>query len=276
MLRATHAGVFLLVEGYDDARVYRRLIDGDRCQIVPSLNKDMALKTLATLQESSSDDVVAIVDKDFDELNGQLPKLPNLFFTDTHDLETMLLQSPALEKLMNEFATTEKLQLWGAKLRDLLLESGSSIGYLLWVSLQNNLNLDFKGIDFGKFVDGLIVDEMKLIQEVKNKSQQPGLNNKDLQQKMKAQKQESHDLWQVCRGHDLMDILSIALRKTLGTNQPNQVTLQILERSLRLAYEAVYFQTTQLYAALKDWELQNQPYQILYCQSSSARTLPNQ
>jgi Protein of unknown function (DUF4435) len=261
--RETYQGSLLIVEGASDAKFYGQIIDKACCQLLPpAQNRDKAIKVLEILQEAPG--VIAIVDKDFDELNGTLPDMPNLFFTDTHDLETMLLKSPALEKLLGEFGSEDKLAKFERNVRAVLLAAGSAIGYLLWVSLQDNLNLKFEGIDFPKFIDAatLTIDETKLIEEVKRKSQKPGLKTPELQQRLNCQKVPTHDQWQVCRGHDLINILAVGFRKVLGSNQPNEVTVEILERVLRVGYEQVYFQTTQLYVAIDKWQIDHPTYRI--------------
>jgi Protein of unknown function (DUF4435) len=264
--RTTHQGSFLIVEGASDAKFYGQLIDKACCQLLPpAQNRDKAIAALKILQQSSIEGVVAIVDKDFDELNGTLPDLPNLFFTDTHDLETMLLKSPALEKLLGEFASEEKLEKFGRDVREVILAAGCTIGYLLWVSLQDGLHLTFEGIDFPKFIDEqtLTIDEARLIEEVKKKSQKAGLKTPELQQRLHRQKAPTHDRWQVCRGHDLINILVMGFRKALGSKQSNKVTVEILERDLRLAYEQRYFQTTQLHGTIGQWERHHPAYRIL-------------
>jgi hypothetical protein len=261
--RETHKGSFLLVEGASDTKFYGQLIDRDCCQLLPpAQNRDKAIKVLEILQ--AAPDVVAIVDKDFDELNGTLPAVPNLFFTDTHDLETMLLQSPALEKLLVEFGSEKKLAEFDGDVRAVLLAAGCTIGYLLWVSLQDGLHLKFEGIDFPKFIDAatLTIDETKLIEEVKKKSQRLELKTPELQQRLTHQKAPTHDQWQVCRGHDLIHILAIGFRKMLGSKQPNEVTVEILERDLRLAYERTYFRKTQLYVAIGNWQIDHPTYRV--------------
>jgi hypothetical protein len=263
--RSLHKGVFLIVEGDSDSRFYRQLIDTEKCQLVIARNRDMAISVLKILQQDPSEDVVAIVDKDFDELNGILPDRPNLFFTDTHDLEMMLLKSPALEKLLGELGSKEKLAKFGYDVRSVLLETGCSIGYLLWISIQNGLNLKFEGIDFRKFIDRemLTIDELELIEEVKRKSQKLNLKTSELHQRLTEKKDPSHDFWQVCRGHDLIEILSFGLRHAIGTNDAKDVTIEILERNLRMCYEQAYFQTTQLHSSLDRWETDNPTYKIL-------------
>ncbi len=265
MRRTTHKGVFLIVEGSSDAKFYGQIIDKEQCQILPPAEgRDIAIEALRILQQDSASDVVAIVDKDFDELNGLLPDIPNLFFTDTHDLETMLLRSPALEKLIVEFGSEEKLEKFSKDVREALLVAGCTIGYLRWISLKDSLHLKFEGISFSDFIDkDLKINELLLIKEVKNKSLRPNLDVNDLQQRLKQQKDASHDRWQLCCGHDFMSILSIGLRKAIGSQNPNVVTVEILERSLRLAYEQVYFHATELYVTIGNWEKDHPPYRIL-------------
>ncbi|MBC1257191.1 hypothetical protein GNE54_17345, partial [Trichormus variabilis V5] len=137
--------------------------------------------------------------------------------------------------------------------------------YLLFISLSNELNLTFDGITFSKFIDEqtLLIDELKLIKEVKNKSQAFSLKDEDLQQKLLNQKSNNYDPWQVCCGHDLVEILSLSLRKVLGSNKPSDIEPKSLERILRLAYEDVYFRETQIYSDIRVWENKNQPFQIL-------------
>jgi hypothetical protein len=127
------------------------------------------------------------------------------------------------------------------------------------------LNLKFEGIDFPKFIDEITleINEAKLLQEVKNKSQKPNLDLNDLQKRLKQRKDPNYDRWQICRGHDFMSILSVGFRRAIGSQNSQAITVDILERSLRLAYEQAYFQGTQLYAAMVIWEKSHPPYRVL-------------
>ena len=110
MTRPQFSGTFLIVEGQTaDFRVYRRLIDPKQTKITPAHNKDNGLAALKILEDADVDGVVAIVDADFWRLEGLEPTSPNLFITDRHDLETMLLESPSLEKLLDEFSSEQKI-----------------------------------------------------------------------------------------------------------------------------------------------------------------------
>ena len=174
----------------------------------------------------------------------------------------MLIDSPALDKVMAEYASEEKIAKLQLDVRISLVEAGRSIGYLRWISQCDELNLTFTDLKFSKFIDdkNLQINELALIQEVKNKSQAFSLKSETLQQRIVEEKNKGFNHWQICCGHDLVEILALGLRKAIGTMS---VDSDNLERSLRLAYEEVYFRQTQLWANIRQWESNNQSYQVL-------------
>jgi Protein of unknown function (DUF4435) len=270
LLRSQFVGAVLIVEGETDARVYKRYVIENLCHIEVAHNKDAATRGLAILEQEPFGGVLVIVDADFQRLEGQVSSSPNLFLTDTHDLETMMLCSPALDKILTEFGSEEKITTLitqiGKSLREILLAAGLSIGYLRWLSLQQNLALKFEELEFGKFVnDSLLTDVQKLIQTVKNKSQQHSLNVPSVQKEVVALQDETHDPWQVCCGHDLLEILSLGLRKGLrrGVLNATEIKTTVIERDLRLAYESAFFQASELCTALQQWEAANPPFRFL-------------
>lgn len=268
--RSTYQGTFLLVEGNSDKIFYERFVDKSTCELVSTSGKPSskfrAISILKILEEKSSfKGVLAIVDADFDRLSIPVDQNSNLLYTDAHDLEAMLINSPAFDKVVAEFGSKEKILQFNQDIRTAILESSVSLGYLLWISQCDELNLTFEGIRFSKFIDEktLNIDELKLIQEVKNKSQAFSFKDGDLQQRLIEQKSDEHDPWQVCCGHGLVEILSLGLRKAIGSNKATDVDPINLERNLRLAYEEIYFQDTQLYSLIRTWESNNQPFRVL-------------
>jgi hypothetical protein len=273
--RSTYSGTFLLVEGSSDKTFYERFVDKLGCELVitagkPS-SKQRAIAILEILEKSNFRGVLAIVDADFDRLQNTSVTSPNLLRTDTHDLETMLIKSPAFDKVIVMFGSEEKIIKFGRDLRTVLLESGTTVGYLRWVSQSDGLNLKFEGIEFKNFINNqtIQISEIELIKEVKNKSKAYSLDNEDLQKRLTNKKNSSHNPWQVCCGHDLVEILSIALRKAIGSNpaidvKPNSDdSKNTLENFLLLAYEENYFHQTQLYLEIRKWETNNQPFHVL-------------
>ncbi len=269
LLRSTFDGTFLLVEGSSDKTFYERFVDKSACQLVttsgkPS-SKQRAIEILEILENSSFQGVLAIVDADFDRVQAMQYNNPNLLRTDTHDLEMMLIKSPALEKVLAELGSEDKITKFSQDIREFLLSVAVFIGYLRWISLSDGLDLTFEGITFSKFINEqtLQIDEIKMIQEVKNKSQAFSLTDTDLQQKITIYRNNNYNSWEVCCGHDLVEILSLSLRKVIGSNKAADVESNRLKISLRLAYEEVYFHKTQLYSDILTWESNNQPFKVL-------------
>ena len=269
MTRTQFSGTFLIVEGQTaDLRVYKRLIDSEQAQATPAHNKNNALAALKILEDAHFDGVVVIVDADFWRLEGVEPTSPNLFITDTHDLETMLLESPSLEKLLDEFGSEQKIANFIANskmnLRQALLTAARPIGYLRWASQRNDLSLTFEGIVFSRFIDRntLHIDTGELIREVKNKSRRHDLSDSNLQDKINELTDSKHNSWDICCGHDLVSILSFGLYRVLGSNQRREVEPEVLEKFLRAGYESTYFLSTQLYQSLRGWEVSNLPFRI--------------
>ncbi|KYC38590.1 hypothetical protein WA1_36005 [Scytonema hofmannii PCC 7110] len=255
--------------GGSDKTFYERFVDKVVCQLVSVSGKPSSklrvIAVLGILEKSTFQGILAIIDADFERLETLTYSSPNLLRTDTHDLETMLINSQALNKVVAEFGSEEKIAQFSRDVRLALLETGMSVGYLRWLSQRNGMNLTFEGIRFSKFIDEqtLQIDELKLIREVKNKSQAFSLKDEDLQQQLMSQKNNSYDPWQICCGHDLVQLLSLGLRKAIGSNKVADVEPNSLERNLRLAYEEVYFWKTHLYVHIRTWESKNQPFRVL-------------
>lgn len=264
---------FLLVEGETDRAfyAYASFIDANKCQVTSASNKSMVIQVITILETDGFPGVLAIVDADFDILDNNVPASANILFTDTHDLETMLLQSPALEKVLGAFGSEEKIlqitQKTGKDIRTLLLECGRPIGYLRWFSLRENFALTFEDLNFSRFIarDALSINQRTLIQTVKNKSQRLNIPEADLRTGIQNLQNATHDGWHVCCGHDLVCILSRGLHGAIsrGKNDTGDANPDILEICLKLAFESSYFYKTQLYASIQQWEKANVPYVIL-------------
>jgi hypothetical protein len=290
-------GSILIAEGDTDARLWKNFIDATECYVENAYNKEQAVEVLKIFEREDFPGVLAIVDADFSVLEGNEPRIPNLFFTDTHDVETMMLKSPALEKLLREHGSEEKINNFGGSaaqvmclvylfsiliqkglhrmaslvmqdhfgkyVRGTLLESGKPIGYLRFYSLKHDLSFRFENLSFPKFInkENLEIDMTKLIKTVLENSQKHD-NPEEIEKNLNNLISEMHDPWYVCCGHDLIEILSQGLRKLFGSCKSKDVEPTTLEKDLRLAYESSYFVLTQLYRDIREWERVNQPFQV--------------
>jgi len=264
LLRSAHEGVFLIVEGHSDKLIYERLVNKQEVRVTIASGKNNAIKALSILEKENFRRVVAVIDADFSRIEQQIPDSNNLFLTDEHDLEMMLIKSAAFDKLLKERGSEEKIAAFSKDIRETLLKLGQEIGKLRLLSLRNELNLKFEGLKFGKFIDKekLSINIDELIRSIKNHSQKLSLDEQQIKQDLSVISDENHDPWQLCCGHDFISILAIALCKVLGTWNANDVKKEDWERELRLAYELSYFYQTQIYQLMVNWQSNNHPYQI--------------
>lgn len=266
---------FLLIEGSTDERVCQHFIAKDRCQIIVAHNKENVINALTILEKDNFLGVLAIVDADFMVLEEKLPSSQNLLLTDMHDLELMMINSPALEKVIVELGSMDKIskfeETYKKDIRSLLIECAMPIGYLRWVSLRENLSLKFEGLNFPKLMNKelLTINTIELIRMVQSHtsdnrgSYKPLLKDDELHSKVQHLSSYSHDPWHVCCDHDVVNILSVGLRKAIGSNSSKGVEPDQIEMCLRLAYEWSDFCQTQLYAAIQNWEKANESFAVL-------------
>lgn len=270
MMRPVFDGSVIVVEGDSDARVYVRFVDEKQCKIIPAFGKANVLNAIALLKRSNSPGVLAIVDSDFWKLEGIEPPEDNVFTTDTHDLETMIVSSRAFDAIMIEFGSERKIARMGGSIREMILGCAVPVGFIRWISSSNqeNLSLRFKDISFAAVVEyrGSVMKTNidALINELKRNSVNGPVNVRDIKLRLKRlMSNASYDPWHVSRGHDLVHILTIGLREVFGNRHAKDITYEQVDRILRLSYGFTDFASTRLSASLTAWEKNNPGYPIL-------------
>lgn len=274
MRRSTWTGSFLILEGATDARFYGRFVC--RESTVVANGRENAIEALRILVGEAFDGVAAVVDRDFWVLGeGSPPDIAGLLCTDGRDLEIMALRSPALPRLLEEFGSASKIEdlhRSGTTPVARLLGAASEIGYLRWLCERDKrtpspdlegalahdgpLRLKFQELTFGKFLDRatLKIDRKKLLKVVADHSRQPlhmARVEAALEELRALAREKSYELWDLCSGHDIAELLKIGLCGCFGTN--NQAELKRLESIILLAYHDDHFACTELFAAMKAW-----------------------
>ena len=265
MLKGSKKGTsFLVVEGCTDSLGYYWMVNDQKCMPIPAHSKGNVVDTIDYLEKKNTDGILGIVDADFWNIDGVKLPSKNIVLTDTHDIETLIISSPALDKVLIHYGDRDKLPS-SDDVINALLEAGKPLGYLRWISSKRKMYLNFKGLDFGRFIDEktLNVDCDKLIIEVIGNTKNCKYKHEDLKKILEYALQNStHSPWQICCGHDLIEIFSIALIELFGSfgSPANKFSVT---KWLSLAYEHAYFSETALYSAILNWESHNSPYQIL-------------
>lgn len=260
--------VFLIVEGDDDAKLFQKFVDELRCRIQPAYGRPNVEEVLAILEADDVRGVLAIVDADFDILEGRAPASPNLLRTDSHDVETMMLASPALDHVLREHGEAESIETFetgaSTSVREHVLTIAEAFGYLRWHAHREQLAWRFEAFPFERVLHRKTWHLLpsQILGELQGHSGTGVLDSETVTQALDALRARVPAIWQLCNGHDMVAILAIGLQRVLGNRNAAEVKPEVLEKDLRLAYEAAYFAETSLCRALRDWHQVHAPILI--------------
>ena len=267
--RDAYSGTVLLVEGDTDVKVFRRFAANSDNMILPTWGKQNAIDAVRILESFGANGFLAIVDADFDHLDGPLPTSDNILLTDQHDIEMMIIRTNAFHALLEELGSRDKIELFSARLRknirDSLLEKTVVIGHLRRISISQNLNLRFEDLHFDGFIDKdfLALDIDALVTKVLALTRNPLLKPAQIRKELdEALSNDTNDPYQICCGHDFLAILGLGLRKAIGSRSAESSSPESLGISLRLSYDFFDFKKTKLYKSTRKWAKRNNGYVV--------------
>jgi len=261
LIRSAYSGALVLMEGPTDCLLFDHLLDRKHCLIVPCHGKENALGALSLAERFEVSGVLAIVDADYDVLDGVNPPSSSAFFTDCHDIDMMMAQSPAFERVAIELGSQNKAStLCGirglANLRDIVLESASRIGALRLHSHRLGLRLRLKGIKYLKFIHKhtVEVDVDEMIQTTLRQNTDCTVSPSALLNGVGDIVAEDVDPFHLCCGRDFLAVCEFVFRWAAGTKNDQIASPENIKRSLRLSYGITEFCQTALYRALAEWD----------------------
>ncbi len=257
MNRSLFKGTILLSEGNTDQRMFGKFIDKGDVKIIPAHSKDNVKSVINKMQARKDGKILGIIDRDLDEMKGKTVS-PPLFYTDYRDMEMMLINSSALDQVLNEYADTERLERFRKQfgdVRDVLISSAYPLGLLMYVSFLRGYNLNFRDLNFRDFTErrSLSTDIMKMVQVVIDNTSGCELNRRNVVRDLNTQAGNHTDKANIARGHDTVDVLLIGLKETFGSYNASALNEGSLGGALRLSYSESDFASSELYKDTKRW-----------------------
>ena len=260
MLRSSHDGAFLIVEGKDDRSFWRpRCHSG--CDLIKGEGKPNVVGAIRRLDAAAFAGALGVVDSDFDLLTGECVESRNLLYTDAHDLECLLCRSSALDKVLAEHGDDFKIRQFesaGSDVRTALLERALVFGRLRFAALlaRPAFKLQVKVQQFVNENTWTVDDEALIRQALPDSPRDANAITSRLGQLPDV------DPWHVVRGHDMIAILRVGLRRVLG-DLPASIGTKDIARLLRAGMSPEDLRATGLWADLRAWEAANRPYAVL-------------
>lgn len=252
--------VIAVVEGNSDYQLFRKLLKHDNIEIEPVDGKKNLVLIMKELVGEFPDKLLGICDADFDHLTSEADdRTPySVFVTDVHDAEMMMLDSPGLKSFIDEFSSKENVDHLHENAFNNALDAAYHIGLIRYASLKHNLKINFRGLNYSKFVEvnelSVTLDNSELIKMLIERSGPlpDGVNiNETIQHVIENDQLKSESRLQACCGHDVTNIIAQIYRQSWASRETN-MGFKRVEESLRIAYQPSYFEKTNLYNNIKN------------------------
>lgn len=257
----TFNGYFILVEGESDNLFYSKFFDDNESQIEICHGKENVIDAIAIINERQKkrEVSIAIIDKDYDFLDADLSYPDNVIQTDFHDIEMMCLNSDSFIDFSKEYFSNKKLNtlIGNGCLRNYLLDIIKPISKLRIINKKENLSLAFKTskdrkneLEFNKFIcrnNFVYKGDESLLDAVKRYYNQAlHLENAQMIVKLRDLDIDEYNAYDICHGHDLTRAIFVGMKKRIGKNKLSTVSVDEIERAMRLSYTLIDFNKTEI------------------------------
>lgn len=242
-------GWFILLEGDFDQRFWAARLSPSNLKLINCVGKPNVLGTLDLLiSTKQAQKIVALADKDYDEILARRREYSQLIYTDQNDLEVTLLlcsvsgiESP-INRILSESVDASKVTLFvagiGVSIVEHLRQIAANYGVLRLINeqLESGVNFDYLPILHNNFLNHTTLQQSQAILQstfidAVNQAGKVQLTAAELQAKVKSHRINGLFAgWALVQGHDLMQLLATAINS--HSLKPNTGHRQVSEESL--------------------------------------------
>jgi hypothetical protein len=257
--RAAFKGTLLLVEGETDSRFWKKFVAREQCSLVVAHGKKNVEGAISKLEEGGRNGILGVVDADWDRILGRMGQAKNLIVTETHDLETLILASSALDFALGEYDPAGRLSSLlpaDQPVIDGLVRRGLAFGLL---RLANQLEAEPQSMAWLR-IPRFFDDKWRLNAE---ELEEQAIENRfdPRTYPLSLDPDSTWQLrWQICHGKDLLEILVLGLK---AAGQFGGRSSDDLGIALRLAFSVSSLARTEIYRAIRAWEEGNPDFIVL-------------
>lgn len=251
--------LFVILEGETDIRLFRSLLKSEHISLDAFDGKFDLIRIVKTLNREDSAPVIGVCDADFDHIKNRSAERMacGICITDFHDAETMMFNSSSINSFIDEYSNHENYNEISENLYNITIDAACKIGVLRLINEEENINMNFKGLNFNSFINiemlkiDLNIEELirsiirisRLIPEY--------ANFEYLLEKYNIVYQENHDKLQLCCGHDITKIVAMVYSQRWAACVGN-MNKEKVEQALRIGYSFEEFKQTNLYENFLD------------------------
>lgn len=260
MMKKDYNETYILVEGGSDKTFFKTLTSfSPNIRFRPVNGWEKVYGVICAAQQEKYMEILGVIDRDYHLLiNDGVNESDQLIFTDANDIEMMIFLSSAFDKFLAVCATESKVTSLTIEPRTLVLSTASAIGALRAISLSKQYHFHFEGLDPKEYVDKntLAPNCTLLIEKTIQRTRSRGIQVSKSLEELATEHQEfmqSNNTSLLCNGHDVLDILGIAMCKMFASATANQYNGDNLFDYLLVGYPSEEFQQSRLYKKMAEW-----------------------
>ncbi len=243
--------VFVFLEGESDIRLFRKLFNLSKCKVETIPGDKFKLEECVEKLVDIYPLIIGIRDADFIHLGTKPYDIANVFLTDFHDMEMILIsEDDVFSSLVFEFTDLPKDK--HSEMRTNIMLSIEQIGYLKWLNEKENLEYKFEAgfQDLISFVN-LKIDFDQYFARVLSKSPNAKITDKTIiLDKMRALKDTNPNPLQLCNGHDFIKAFSQYIKQNCKVKNVND---EHVASSCRMTFTFDHYSRTRLHLNTKMW-----------------------
>ncbi|MBU3967519.1 MAG: DUF4435 domain-containing protein [Euryarchaeota archaeon] len=243
--------VFVFLEGESDIRFFRKLFNLSNCKVETIPGGKFKLEECVEKLVKIYPLIIGIRDADFVHLGATIYKKENVFLTDYHDMEMILIsEDEVFSSLVFEYTDLPKDK--HSETRNNILFSIEQISYLKWLNEKENLEYKFDaGFQDLLSFEGLEIDFDQYFTRILSKSPNAKITDKTIiLDKMRVLKATNPNQLQLCNGHDFMKAFSQYIKQDGGVKNIND---EHVASSCRMTFTFNHYSRTGLYLNTKIW-----------------------
>ena len=249
--------VLILVEGPDDYRIYKKLLDQDKvileehcsiqsgCARVMDMLREINHRPFHVKKKKIKH--LAILDADFFRILKRLTTDENLIYTDCHDNEMMALQSVrAIEDLCYVLIGNNPAAVSKAKR---IFEDLAILTKFKWYNAEFSLGANFDGMDLQNMKIDQLHDAAYLFKEIQGNSGNCRATLNGLMLYVNSHVVDAENQYEVTNGHDFVTRFGTLLKKC-----GHQTDEKIIEEKLQEQLTSGKFHSTLMSQRIHEWE----------------------
>lgn len=258
MQRTADSRAIFIVEGVTDWGIMFPFVCEEKADLKEYGGKSAALAVMKLCNENSVGSVIALVDSDFDRMPGGSALPDNVILTDHYDLESTIIRSgDVLQRFVSNHFDYEKVcetkEVHGVGVREIAERIGRYVGYARYVVKMKGLPISLQSVPVESFIDfhSMEIQIENLIRALASKVE---VSDGEIADVMIAvheldEKVDDSQAYAYCRGHDLVQIISILGRKKWRSNTGADQA----ERALRSSFDRDALEDTKIYDLVQSW-----------------------